>query len=198
MTRAFCRHYLKPKTFKNNGILFKGGRAMRVTIAGYGTGVRQGCLPDVQRALDAAGLVLGAPRLLDSAGIAPPRGIAAVNAGEIAAAINAAQAGSACVLMSGDSGFYSGARLLLPLLTGHEVTVLPGISSVQALSAALQMPWQGWRLCWRMGLTAMRRTRSRAMPSAFFSPAARRRPTRCAKRSPNAAWGRSTLLSAQI
>ncbi len=120
---------------------------MRVTIAGYGTGVWQGCLPDVQRALDVAGLVLGAPRLLDSAGIAPPRGIAAVNAGEIAAAINAAQADSACVLMSGDSGFYSGARLLLPLLTGHEVTVLPGISSVQALSAALQMPWQGWRLC---------------------------------------------------
>lgn len=120
---------------------------MRVTIAGYGTGAGQGCLPEAQRALDAAGLVLGAPRLLDSAGIAPPRGVAAVGAGEIATAINAAQADSACVLMSGDSGFYSGTRLLLPLLTGHEVAVLPGISSVQALSAALQIPWQGWRLC---------------------------------------------------
>ncbi len=120
---------------------------MRVTIAGYGTGDRQNCLPDVQRALDAAGLVLGAPRLLDSAGIAPPRGIAAVNAAELAAAINAAQADAACVLMSGDSGFYSGTRLLLPLLAGHEVTVLPGISSVQALGAALQLPWQDWRLC---------------------------------------------------
>lgn len=119
---------------------------MRVTIAGYGTGTKD-CLPETQRALDAAGLVLGAPRLLESAGVAPPRGVAAVSAAELAAAINAAQADSACVLMSGDSGFYSGARLLLPLLAGHEVTVLPGVSSVQALSAALQMPWQGWRLC---------------------------------------------------
>ncbi len=119
---------------------------MRVTIAGYGTGARPGCLPEVQQALETAGLVLGAPRLLQSAGIAPPRGIEAISATDIATAINVAQTDSACVLMSGDSGFYSGTRLLLPLLIGHEVTVLPGISSVQALAAALQIPWQGWRL----------------------------------------------------
>lgn len=119
---------------------------MRVTIAGCGTGDKD-CLPETRRALDTAGLVLGAPRLLESVGVAPPRGVAAVSAAELAAAINAAQVDSACVLMSGDSGFYSGTRLLLPLLGGHEVAVLPGISSVQAFSAALQMPWQGWQLC---------------------------------------------------
>ncbi len=124
---------------------------MRVTIAGYGTGAGD-CLPETQRVLNAAGLVLGAPRLLERAGVAPPRGVAAVSASELAVAINAAQADSVCVLMSGDSGFYSGTRLLLPLLTGHEVLVLPGISSVQALSAALQMPWQGWRLCSAHGI----------------------------------------------
>lgn len=124
---------------------------MRVIIAGYGTGDSEGCLPEVRRAIEAAGLVLGAPRLLQAAGIPlfNGRGVAAVSAAEIAAAINAAQADfdSACVLMSGDSGFYSGTRRLLPLLAGHEVTVLPGISSVQALAAALRRPWQGWRLC---------------------------------------------------
>ncbi len=121
---------------------------MRVTIVGYGTGTKQGCLPEVQRALDAAGLVLGAPRLLEGADITAPRGVAAVNAEEIVAAISAAHhVDFACVLMSGDSGFYSGAKRLLPLLKDHDVTVLPGISSVQAFSAALQIPWQGWRLC---------------------------------------------------
>ncbi len=120
---------------------------MRVTIAGYGTGNKQGCLPEVQRILDAAGLVLGAPRLLKSAHIIAPRGVAAINAEEIAAAINASHVDSACVLMSGDSGFYSGTKRLLPLLTEHDVTVLPGVSSVQAFSAALQIPWQAWRLC---------------------------------------------------
>ncbi|MEA5136031.1 MAG: precorrin-6y C5,15-methyltransferase (decarboxylating) subunit CbiE [Candidatus Fimivivens sp.] len=120
---------------------------MKVTIAGYGTGNKQGCLPEVQRILDAAGLVLGAPRLLQSAHIIAPRGVAAINAEEIAAAINASHVDSACVLMSGDSGFYSGTKRLLPLLTEHDVTVLPGVSSVQAFSAALQIPWQAWRLC---------------------------------------------------
>ena len=124
---------------------------MQVTIAGYGTGDPEHCLPDVRRAIDAAGLVLGAPRLLQDAGIplCNGRGVAAVDAAEIAAAIDAARtdSDSACVLMSGDSGFYSGTRRLLPLLAGHEVTVLPGVSSVQAFAAALRRPWQGWRLC---------------------------------------------------
>ena len=120
---------------------------MKVTIAGYGTGNKQSCLPEVQRILDAAELVLGAPRLLKSAHIIAPRGVAAINAEEIVAAINASHVDSACVLMSGDSGFYSGTKRLLPLLTEHDVTVLPGVSSVQAFSAALQIPWQGWRLC---------------------------------------------------
>lgn len=120
---------------------------MKVTIAGYGTGNKQGCLPEVQQILGAAGLVLGAPRLLKSADIIAPRGVAAINAEEIASAINASHVDSVCVLMSGDSGFYSGTKRLLPLLTEHDVTVLPGISSVQAFSAALQIPWQAWRLC---------------------------------------------------
>lgn len=118
---------------------------MKVTIAGYGAG--QSCLPETRRALDRAGLVLGAPRLLKDAAVAPPRGVAAINPEAIADTIDASNAESACVLMSGDSGFYSGTKRLLPLLTRHDVTVLPGISSVQALSAVLKTPWQDWRLC---------------------------------------------------
>lgn len=120
---------------------------MRVIIAGYGTGGESGCLPEVQRELETAGLVLGAPRLLKSAGVEPPRGVEAISAAEMATIIHASHVESVCVLMSGDSGFYSGTKRLLPLLADHEVTVLPGISSVQAFAAALQIPWQGWRLC---------------------------------------------------
>ena len=36
--------------------------------------------------------------------------------------------GSFAVVMSGDTGFFSGTRKLLPLLTGCRVTVLPGLS----------------------------------------------------------------------
>ncbi|MFV0497892.1 MAG: precorrin-6y C5,15-methyltransferase (decarboxylating) subunit CbiE [Candidatus Fimivivens sp.] len=120
---------------------------MKVTIAGYGAGATHGCLPATQQALNAAGLIFGAPRLLNDAGIAAPRGVAAVHARDIADAIDKADVASSCVLMSGDSGFYSGTKRLLPLLDAHEVTVIPGVSSVQAFSAALQLPWQSWRLC---------------------------------------------------
>ena len=51
------------------------------------------------------------------------------------------------ILFSGDSGFYSGTRRLLPLLEGYEVRILPGISSLQLFSARCGRPWQDWRLC---------------------------------------------------
>ncbi len=60
--------------------------------------------------------------------------------------------GNISVLFSGDSGFYSGTRRLLPLLEGYEVKILPGISSLQLLSARCGRPWQEWRLCSAHGL----------------------------------------------
>lgn len=53
-----------------------------------------------------------------------------------------------CVLYSGDTGFYSGVRKLLPLLEkgGIEVRVIPGISSLQLFSARIGSPWQDWNL----------------------------------------------------
>ena len=53
-----------------------------------------------------------------------------------------------CVAFSGDSGFYSGTRSLLPLLeeAGIEAQVLPGISSIQVFAARLRQSWQDWLL----------------------------------------------------
>lgn len=53
--------------------------------------------------------------------------------------------GDVCVLASGDPGCYS----ILPFLRKHfndTIRVVPGLSSVQLLSARLGEPWQGWRL----------------------------------------------------
>lgn len=55
---------------------------------------------------------------------------------------------TAVVVYSGDTGFYSGARVLLPKLQGAGLSaeVIPGVSSVQILSARLGRPWQDWNL----------------------------------------------------
>jgi precorrin-6Y C5,15-methyltransferase (decarboxylating) len=45
------------------------------------------------------------------------------------------------VLFSGDIGFYSGAKKLLPLLKDFQVVLHPGISSLQALCAKVQTSW---------------------------------------------------------
>lgn len=52
------------------------------------------------------------------------------------------------LVYSGDTGFYSGASALCRVLDERhiEYTVIPGVSSVQLLSAAIHEPWQSWNL----------------------------------------------------
>lgn len=55
---------------------------------------------------------------------------------------------TAVVVYHGDTGFYSGARLLYPKLkeAGMHAEVIPGVSSIQILAARLGRPWQEWNL----------------------------------------------------
>lgn len=62
---------------------------------------------------------------------------------------------NAAIALSGDSGFYSGARILQKRISERltaedgydiELEILPGISSVQAFAAKLGVPWQNWNL----------------------------------------------------
>jgi len=122
---------------------------MRVTLAGLGCGGPGTMTEEVREALARADYLVGAKRLLEDL----PEGLtarrdAAVRPEEITALLAAAEAREACVLLSGDTGFHSGARRLLPLLEarGMEVRVLPGVSSVQCLAARLGRPWQDWVL----------------------------------------------------
>lgn len=121
---------------------------MRVTLAALGGGTPETMTLACAAALKAAGCILGARRLLEQL----PEGctqnrIAAVRPEAIFEEIQR-QDTDCAVVYSGDTGFYSGARGLLPLLerAGIESRVLPGVSSVQLLSARLGRPWQDWNL----------------------------------------------------
>lgn len=122
---------------------------MKVTLLGIGSGTMQTITVQAQEVLRGSQAVIGAPRLL--AALPPewkmPR-LSAVTAEDILARLQGLDCAQAAVVFSGDSGFYSGARLLLPLLgkQGYAVDILPGLSSVQLLAARLGRPWQDWRL----------------------------------------------------
>ena len=110
---------------------------MKVMLIGTGCGP----VPDIQ-----ADYAVGAARLLEGYS---GRKDAAARAEDILELLLASGCEDCAVLYSGDTGFYSGARTLLPLLTerGIEAEVRPGLSSVQVLAARLGRPWQDWTLC---------------------------------------------------
>ena len=123
---------------------------MQVTLIGLGGGAAGALSEEARRALEQAELVLGAERLLENLPQAEGRRlIASVRAGEILSQLRDKDAENVCVVYSGDTGFYSGAAGLIPLLreAGIAHRVLPGISSVQLLAARLGVPWQDWTLC---------------------------------------------------
>ena len=117
-----------------------------VTLIGMGAS-SDTLTAEAREALGRAKLVAGAQRLLDAlpAGVTAER-VPAVQPADVLAAVAGAQ--NAVVLYSGDTGFYSGAAGLLARLkeAGIPARVLPGLSSVQMLAAALGRPWQDWNL----------------------------------------------------
>ena len=122
---------------------------MQFLLTAMGGGSPETMTLECADALKRASVLIGAKRLLE--GIpSPARKIAAISPKEIAAlaASLREEDGLCAVVYSGDTGFYSGARGLLPLLKeeGIEAKVLPGISSVQLLAARLGRPWQDWKL----------------------------------------------------
>ena len=122
---------------------------MQLTLAALGSGQWDTLTGQVQDRLLQAQCILGAPRLLaDLPAECTPNRIAATTAPQLLAAIRREGLERLVVAYSGDSGFYSGARSLIPLLEAEKIeyTLLPGLSSVQMLAALLGRPWQEWLL----------------------------------------------------
>ena len=120
-----------------------------ISLIGMGSGCPESLTVQGLAALQSAGLILGAKRLLEHLPAGCTDNCKAVyKPEEILACLTAQPDTDTAVLYSGDTGFYSGASKLLPMLRafGISARVLPGISSVQLLSAAIGRPWQDWKL----------------------------------------------------
>jgi len=113
----------------------------QVTILGVGAGSAGSMTLDADRACREAGLIVGAKRLTEALARYGKPVKNAVAPGEIAAAVRGGPEEKVVVAMSGDTGFYSGTKKLLPLLADLRPTVLPGISSVAYLCARTGESW---------------------------------------------------------
>lgn len=110
----------------------------QVTVVGIGPGSKAAMTEEVKTALANADCIIGAKRMVEAV---TEKGQAAHHA--IAPEAITAFIGKHpeyrryVVAMSGDVGFFSGTRKLLPMLENCDVTVLPGISSMVYLCAKL-------------------------------------------------------------
>lgn len=123
---------------------------MIVTLAGLGCGTAATMTAEGAKAVREADCLLGAGRLLAAIPENPAaRRVEATRPRRLLEALLESGAERPCVVYSGDTGFYSGTRSLIPLLEAEGIPfrVLPGVSSVQLLAARLGRPWQDWTLC---------------------------------------------------
>ena len=110
----------------------------QVRIVGIGPSSREAMTREVSETIEAADCLIGAKRMLEAVARPGQHTCDAIAPQDIADFIRAhREYRRFAVVMSGDTGFFSGAKKLLPLLSGCKVTVLPGISSMSYLCAKL-------------------------------------------------------------
>lgn len=115
----------------------------RVYLIGMGLGTPGTMTADAADAAEDCDLLIGAARLLEPWREQGKDTVALVPAQDIADCIARQPDGSTVgVLLSGDVGFYSGAKALYPLLEEYEVIAIPGVSSLNYFCARIHTAWQ--------------------------------------------------------
>ncbi len=114
----------------------------RISIIGIGPGSEDLLTIRAHQRIREAELLIGAERMLEPFEDLTCGKLVAISPETIAEHIRNSGFSRICVLMSGDTGFYSGAKKLYPLLTGEDMETICGISSLQALAARLSIPWE--------------------------------------------------------
>lgn len=116
-----------------------------VTLIGIGMGTQEGMTVEAVQAIQEADLLIGAERMLASAGSIGKAAYAAYDPEQIRQyLVKYPEYKKAAVLLSGDIGFYSGARKLYAVLEqeGLEIRSICGISSVVSFCGKLRTAWE--------------------------------------------------------
>ncbi|MEG0591223.1 MAG: precorrin-6y C5,15-methyltransferase (decarboxylating) subunit CbiE [Lachnospiraceae bacterium] len=117
----------------------------KIYLAGVGMGTPGTITKEVKDAVESSSCIIGAARMLEGYVHLEKEKVNAYRPDEIAAYIGTHQEHQTiAILLSGDAGYYSGAKKLLSVLSqeDYEVQVLPGISAVAYLAAKCQMSWE--------------------------------------------------------
>lgn len=119
---------------------------MKIDIIGIGTGNENLISKESLELIQAADLVIGAKRIIDSVCPCEKNKVYEINDEKIEEVIRKNLDLKIAVLMSGDTGFYSGATKLAKRIIDLDVSIHSGNSSLQYLSSKIFRPWQDVKL----------------------------------------------------
>lgn len=125
----------------------EGGR--RAVLAGVGMGTPETMTQEVWRVFQEADCILGAGRMLESLRSLEKPMLDAYDPGKMTAYLREHPGCTRiAVALSGDVGFYSGAKRLIEAFEQERIQteLLPGISSVSYLCSRLRIPWENVKL----------------------------------------------------
>jgi cobalt-precorrin-7 (C5)-methyltransferase len=116
----------------------------KVIVVGIGPGSPDYMLPIAKQAIEAATVIAGSQRALDS--FAPAGACKKVIGADIDDVIqfisSKRSASDVVVMVSGDPGYYSLLAALRKTFSVQQLKVIPGVSSFQLAFARLGLPWQ--------------------------------------------------------
>ena len=113
----------------------------RVTILGAGPGDMGSLTLAAEHACQKAGLIIGSKRICEALARFGKPTAAAVDPREIEALIRGSGETNIVVAMSGDTGFFSGAKVLTERIADLHPVLIPGISSVSYFCSRVGTSW---------------------------------------------------------
>lgn len=134
MSLTECKAYLTK--------MFQIDRKPHITLLGIGMGSEGTFTVEGRRAVEQADLLIGAKRMVEAAALPRQKTLCEYRSQVIADYIKEhPEYDRIAIVLSGDVGFYSGAKKLQTLLEG-EVEILCGISSVNYFMAKIGLSWE--------------------------------------------------------
>ncbi len=119
----------------------------KIAVVGIGMGDPENLTREAYEICRDAQLLVGAKRMLETFSDFHGEKLVSYRPEEIRDYLDAhPQYETVALLLSGDVGFYSGAKRLCEMFAGEELQVCPGISSVVYLCAKLRVPWEDVKL----------------------------------------------------
>ncbi|MFI3325627.1 MAG: precorrin-6A reductase [Clostridia bacterium] len=118
-----------------------------INLVACGVGSLNLMTKQAENALETADIIIGAKRLTDTLSVYKKPVINEIYSHKIAEHINEnSHCKEIAVVLTGDIGFYSGAKKLRDILTDYKVNNICGISSLVYLSAKLGISWEDIKL----------------------------------------------------